>query len=466
MPLSLSTHRRIVEHMFDARDAPRDRTPPAPSRADLHAALDALLDADPSGAAGAEGSEALLAWQRLRTATDDAALALLPPWEAAEDWAREGAITATAWLTSHLGLGLTAARSFRRTGTLAASIPEVAAALRRRTIPATHAHELVRARAREVVEVFDAQVADLVEAAERLPFDAFVTHLHAWRLEALAKLARNEPDRPPGPLTEADRLSVTRSFGGRGLLSGELSPESLATLSGALDAELDAWFRSGQLSERGDASRSELHAEALLAIVRRGVRPGTTAGAPRPLLVGIADLDTLLGRTGWSEAERLVRRAEILGTGPVDDATIARLLCDAVTTVVITHQGEALWVGRTRRHATAAQRRALLATSGGRCEWPGCTAPYRHCDVHHLTAWADDGATDLPNLAQLCHHHHHALHDEGFQVTRGPTGLDVRTRHGAKVRPALPMHLPRPPTRPGGPSTDPPGPVAPDRPAG
>ena len=150
----------------------------------------------------------------------------------------------------------------------------------------------------------------------------------------------------------------------------------------------------------------------------------------------------------------------------MDDATIARLLCDAVTTLVITHKGEALWVGRTQRHATAAQRRALLATSGGRCEWPGCTAPYRHCDIHHLTSWSENGPTDLPNLAQLCHHHHLALHNGGFQVTRGPTGLDVRTRGGTKVRPALPMHLPTPPIWPAASGTDSGGPVAPDEPSG
>ena len=35
---------------------------------------------------------------------------------------------------------------------------------------------------------------------------------------------------------------------------------------------------------------------------------------------------------------------------------------------------------------------------------------------------ATDGETSLQNLALLCHHHHHLVHEGGWKLTRAPDG--------------------------------------------
>jgi hypothetical protein len=44
------------------------------------------------------------------------------------------------------------------------------------------------------------------------------------------------------------------------------------------------------------------------------------------------------------------------------------------------------------------------------------------CEGHHLWHWVDGGPTDLANLALVCRAHHRAVHEGGWQLTRGPDG--------------------------------------------
>lgn len=69
------------------------------------------------------------------------------------------------------------------------------------------------------------------------------------------------------------------------------------------------------------------------------------------------------------------------------------------------HSGSTLHLGRTERSASLEQRIALLAAEGV-CSHPDCQQPQVNCDVHHVTAWADGGFTDIENLTQLCRSHH------------------------------------------------------------
>ncbi|MYG94021.1 MAG: DUF222 domain-containing protein [Acidimicrobiia bacterium] len=72
-----------------------------------------------------------------------------------------------------------------------------------------------------------------------------------------------------------------------------------------------------------------------------------------------------------------------------------------------------LWLGRTRRTATEAQRIALTIRDQG-CI--GCgTAPNR-CFAHHVKFWKHNGPTDYPNLVLVCNDCHHDVHDNGFHV--------------------------------------------------
>jgi hypothetical protein len=76
--------------------------------------------------------------------------------------------------------------------------------------------------------------------------------------------------------------------------------------------------------------------------------------------------------------------------------------------------------GRTVRLFPAHVRRAAEVRDGG-CVFAGCRAPPWWCDVHHLLAWIDGGATNLGNAALLRERHHTQVH-HGFRVERQPDG--------------------------------------------
>lgn len=58
-----------------------------------------------------------------------------------------------------------------------------------------------------------------------------------------------------------------------------------------------------------------------------------------------------------------------------------------------------------RRLASAIQRLVLYAAHGG-CTFPGCTAPARGCEFHHVEEWSRGGATTVANGALGCPTHH------------------------------------------------------------
>ena len=91
------------------------------------------------------------------------------------------------------------------------------------------------------------------------------------------------------------------------------------------------------------------------------------------------------------------------------DAELIPLLFDRA------HSDRQLILGRTKRLANRAQRRALAARDGGCC-FPGCDRPASWAEVHHLIEWVPDGNTDLDNLCLLCPFHHREFGRRGWQV--------------------------------------------------
>ncbi|TDO12175.1 uncharacterized protein DUF222 [Mycobacterium sp. BK086] len=64
--------------------------------------------------------------------------------------------------------------------------------------------------------------------------------------------------------------------------------------------------------------------------------------------------------------------------------------------------GRALWLGRTKRIASADQRIILHSKDRG-CTRPGCDAPGYHSVVHHAAQdWKNGGNTDINDLALAC----------------------------------------------------------------
>ena len=86
---------------------------------------------------------------------------------------------------------------------------------------------------------------------------------------------------------------------------------------------------------------------------------------------------------------------------------------------IILHAPGQLDLGRTTRLPNRAQRRALRALYPT-CAIPGCQAGFDLCQIHHVIWWRHLGRTALANLIPLCTRHHHAVHDDGWQLTLQP----------------------------------------------
>ena len=128
--------------------------------------------------------------------------------------------------------------------------------------------------------------------------------------------------------------------------------------------------------------------------------------------------------------------AELVGTGPIPDSVLARLVCDsAITRVVFGPQSQILNVGRAERTYTGAKRRAIIARDQ-HCQYPDCDAPPALSEVHHTEHWhRDGGTTDVRTGCLLCWHHHEIVHDRGIEITRDHTGRWRFTdRHGQPLR--------------------------------
>ena len=84
--------------------------------------------------------------------------------------------------------------------------------------------------------------------------------------------------------------------------------------------------------------------------------------------------------------------------------------------------GRALYLGRSKRIASADQRIVLMARDRG-CTFPACTRPATWSQVHHITEWALGGPTDVDSLTFGCDLHHPLVGDgpnDWVTTTTGP----------------------------------------------
>jgi 5-methylcytosine-specific restriction endonuclease McrA len=97
--------------------------------------------------------------------------------------------------------------------------------------------------------------------------------------------------------------------------------------------------------------------------------------------------------------------------------------------------GRVVEIGARTRTIPPALRRALQHRDQT-CRFPGCHV--RVGQGHHVRHWAQGGPTTLANLVLLCRRHHRAVHEEGYQVARGPDGALRFRRPDGQPLPEVP----------------------------
>jgi hypothetical protein len=346
-------------------------------------------------------------------------------------------------------MGRVAARSIRKVCAAAQPRPVLARVAAEGRLSHEHVRALVNVRRTPVEDVWDRDEEELVAAACVLSVDGLVDHLAAWYQDALAEVARNEPDGPEPPGSDGNRFRLRGGFAGRGLFDGELTPEARAAVQGRLDAEYERLLAAGALAN-DPRTLEEVYGDLFASMFETRADGSEVV----PHVAAVVDLDTLLGRAGVDDpVERTRRRAEIIGGGPVSDDEIAALCERAKVSLLVTDRGHALWFGRGRRLASGPQRAAAIAVSGGCCSFPGCTLSAHRCQIDHLLGWDDGGETDQPNLAPLCRFHNRLKWRRRIRAKRADDGSIVWTApHGTPITTRWLHQLPPGWTPPEGPS--------------
>jgi hypothetical protein len=185
-------------------------------------------------------------------------------------------------------------------------------------------------------------------------------------------------------------------------------------------------------SSAGDKTPiAQRRADALVLVcesfLAAGASPKTRSGAARNNAVVHVELDRDGVTGGVSDA----------GV-PVHPETCRRLLCDSRVEGMLGDLDTPIGTGRAKRTVNRAQRRALDKRSGRRCEFTGCTSTL-FLEAHHVWEWANGGPSDLWNLAHLCWHHHHLVHDGGYRLVHdGHGGITCYRPDGTELTDPIP----------------------------
>jgi len=355
-------------------------------------------------------------------------LTLIREFDARGGW-NTGFRSCAAWLSWRVGLDLGAARERVRVARALEALPLVAQAL---------AHgQLSYAKVRALTRVATPETEARLLAVGRAGTAAHVERIvRGWRLVDRRAEARETARR------HASRaLHVRTDEDGMVVVSGRLEPEVGALLTQALAAARETLYQRARVRDEAAANPEGVSAETptmaqqqadALALLAESALHHLDPGAPgeRYQVVVHVDAQALADpdQPGHSVLEDGAR---------VSVETVQRLACDA-SRVVMRHDdnGRLLEIGARTRTIPPALRRALHYRDRG-CRFPGCGV--RFGQGHHLRHWAHGGPTTLSNLALLCRRHHRAVHEEGYQVARGPDGVLRFRRPDGRPLPEVPL---------------------------
>ena len=327
-----------------------------------------------------------------------------------------GCKTRGAWARMYLRRQHSAWRLTQRSRWLP-SLPLFAQAFARGEVTDEHVDVLIKWIPQCGLEAIQTSERTLLDLAEDVgPKDL------AEALEHLADLINADRDEQRVKAL-GQRSFVARKVGDLVHVDAMIEPALGEALKTAVEAE--AKLPPGIRPADDGRTRAQRYADAFGEIILRGIRPQADheSGRLRPQVSVTVSLETLMGLEGAPKP-----LLDHFGVLPMP--TVHRLICDGdlVRVVLDVATGLPLDVGRNSRLAEKRQRRALKAIFK-HCAFPGCTVPFRFCEIHHVDWWCRGGATDLRLLVPYCWTHHHFLHEGGFSVARLGDGDSGRLIH-------------------------------------
>jgi len=336
-------------------------------------------------------------------------------WNARGAWAADGFVSPTAWLAANGRMTRAGAGRVVRSARHVAKFAVTGDALADGRVTAEKLELLAEvARGREEFYTRDEEL--LLDLAGRLDVRDLTVALRTWRMLADDEAADDDAK------DAFDRVHLDIANGLLGSeLAGFLDPHGTTVLANALDLIEPPDPTTGPDAPDLARTLSQRRGEGLVKLAQHYLETRHGAGTSGRAVASVTVVFT-------PEHDRWLledHRCELEGFGPVPRSTVERLACDARTAWLtlggLDGQHEVLNLGREHRTVTPAQRRAVTVRDR-HCQHPGCRAPARWCDVHHLVAWEHDGTTDMANLVLLCRRHHVAVHEGRKQLVRNPDG--------------------------------------------
>ncbi len=254
----------------------------------------------------------------------------------------------------------------------------------------------------DVADVFARDEEMLCRWATTLCHKDFKFVLDTWRLHA-------DPDRAERTVEErydSRSLHLSAMLDGMGRLDGTLDPEGFALVREAVRA-------LSQRSEDDTRTAAQRRADGLVTMARialEQVEPVPGRKRRKPKVVATISYTDLVASTGGGSLETDLDRAVV----PVE--AIRRVACDSTVHRLVTGpQSAILDYGRSQRVVSDSLFDVLALRDHG-CRFAGCTTPASGCDAHHAVHWLDLGQTEPDNLALVCWHHHHWLHEQHWRI--------------------------------------------------
>ena len=230
------------------------------------------------------------------------------------------------------------------------------------------------------------------------------------------------------------------------VVRGRLTPEAGALQRRALEAGREVLYQKARREPHGAAvvgvepaetrpTVAQQQADALALVAESALHHDLDPGAPGERYQVVVHVDAAVLADPDQPGQSALEDGAHVPAG-----TSRRLACDA-SRVVVRHDpgGRVVEIGARTRTVPPALRRALLHRDRT-CRFPGCSG--RVVQAHHLHHWAQGGPTKLSNLALLCRRHHRAVHEEGYQVARGPDGTLQFGRPDGRPLPEVPLSPP------------------------
>ncbi len=324
----------------------------------------------------------------------------------------DGGVNSKTVLREQGRMSTRAANSVAKTAAGLAEMPKLSESLAEGTITAEHAAVAVAAAAKTSAEQVEDELSKLAETSS---VDAFTEQSRRW-------VNRNQPDDGAELYKQQRRNRLLKHWineEGMGVLLAELDPTSYQQVVKAINVEHDRlWRDDGGREGKPDDVRTtpQRMADAFVALLTDPTRRGP--GSTRMQLIAVADIERL-------RSDNPTGVAEIVGGEALPQTVLERLMCTAaVTGVVFDGEGQPLWVGRTHRHATEAQVKAIVARDR-HCRGKDCTAGPERCEIHHIVPWDKGGLTDIDSMCLACPLCHHNIHDRGYIVIKTNTGYKI-----------------------------------------